>query len=472
MNSNSYNVLKYFEEISKIPRCSYDEKRISDFLIEFGKKNGLKTYQDKLNNIVLTRDAAVGMEDKEGIILQGHMDMVCEKTNESKHDFSCDPIELIYEDGYLKANNTTLGADNGIAIAMGMAILTDPMLKAPKIEMVITTSEETGLEGVHGFKENILTGKYFINIDSEEEGFVVAGCAGGLNIDLNLKSDYEKKSGYMTRIQISNLKGGHSGINIGEDLLNANICMNKILKYLNDKAEINIISYNGGSKHNAIPRDCVVEFVSKEEVLLEELEKLIIDFKSVEKKFTIELISNKVEDEKCFSKISTANVIELIHNIPNGVQGYMSEEYSDIVETSSNLAIIKTDGNEIFIQISVRSSNDDKKEKFVIEIENIAKKFNFDFNTNAGYSSWEFNENSPLRDIAVNAYKEFTGNDMKVTVIHAGLECAVFQEKYKDLDMISIGPDMYGVHTPEEKLDLNSTKRVYEYLQYLILKLS
>ena len=472
MNSNSYNVLKYFEEISKIPRCSYDEKRISDFLIEFGKKNGLKTYQDELNNIVLIRDASLGLEDKEGIILQGHMDMVCEKTNESRHDFTCDPIELIYEDGYLKANNTTLGADNGIAIAMGMAILTDPLLKAPKIEMVITTSEETGLEGVHGFQENVLTGKYFINIDSEEEGYVVAGCAGGLNINLNLKAKYENKTGYITKIQISNLKGGHSGIDIGENLLNANICMNKILEYLNGKSEINIVSYNGGSKHNAIPRDCVVEFISKDEVLLEELEKIINDFKSVEKKFSIELKSKKVEEKRCFSANSTKDIIVFINNLPNGVQGYMSEEYSAIVETSSNLAIIKTEENEVFIQISVRSSNDDKKTDYVEKIKSIADKFNFEFNTNAGYSSWEFKKNSPLRDLAVNAYKEFTGNDMKVTVIHAGLECAVFQEKYKDLDMISIGPDMYGVHTPEEKLDLNSTKRVYEYLQYLILKLS
>lgn len=472
MNSNSYNVLKYFEEISKIPRCSYDEKRISDFLVEFGKKNGLKTYQDELYNVVLTRDAAKGLEDKEGIILQGHMDMVCEKTNESKHDFTCDAIELIYEDGFLKANNTTLGADNGIAIAMGMSILADSSLKAPKIEMVITTSEETGLEGVHGFKESILTGKYFINIDSEEEGYLVAGCAGGLNINLKLKPNYEIKSGYMNKIQISNLKGGHSGINIGENLLNANICMNKILNYLSKKTDINIVSYDGGSKHNAIPRDCVTEFISKKEIFLEELEDIIHEYKLVEKNFTIELKSKKVEKEKCFSTDSTKDIVGLVYNMPNGVQGYMAGEYSDIVETSSNLAIIKTDEDELFILLSVRSSNDEKKEAYVDKIKDIASRFNFDFSTNAGYSSWEFNKNSPLRDSAVKAYKEFTGNDMKVTVIHAGLECAVFQEKYKDLDMISIGPDMYGVHTPEEKLDLNSTKRVYEYLQYLILKLS
>lgn len=471
MSSNVKDVLKYFEEISKIPRCSYDEKRISDFLIEFGKSHGLKTFQDDLKNVVLTREASKGLEDKPGIILQGHMDMVCEKSDLSKHDFSCDPIELIYDGKYLKANNTTLGADNGIAMAMGLAILTDEELQAPRIELAITTSEETGLEGATGFKEDVLTGKYFINIDSEEEGYLIAGCAGGVNVDIDFDFEKEIKSGYYNTISVSNLKGGHSGMNIGDNLLNGIKVVGKILEEISRHYSIKIVSINGGTKHNAIPRNASVEFITKRNFKFNILDSLIEEFIDIEENFKIDFNSEYKNDIKCFSVEKSTNIVKALNDIPNGVYGYMDGEYSDIVESSSNMAIIKTKGHNISMQISVRSSKDDEKDRIVDDIENIIINIGGSVLTTDGYSSWEFKENSQFRDMAIKAYKDFTGKDMIVSVIHAGLECAVFQGKYPEIDMISIGPDMEGVHTPEEKLDIDSTGRVYEYLKFLITKL-
>lgn len=472
MSSNVKDVLKNFEDISKIPRCSYDEKRISDFLVDFGNKNGLKTVQDELNNVVITREASKGLEDKPGIILQGHMDMVCEKNDISTHDFTCDPIELIYEKNYIRANNTTLGADNGIALAMGMAILTDKNLEAPKIELVITTTEETGLEGANGFKEDVLTGKYFINLDSEEEGYLISGCAGGVNVLIDFDLEKEVKSGYYNKISVSNLKGGHSGTDINKELLNGVVVIGKLLKHASEYYKIKIVSIDGGTKHNAIPRNATVEFLTKREFDFDILKNLVKDFKKVEENIKVDFNSEYKSDIKCFSTNKSLNMINVINEIPNGVYSYMDGNYKDIVQSSSNTAIIKTKGHNISIMISVRSSKDLEKEKIVNSIKNIVENLDGSVSTTDGYSSWEFNESSKLRDIATKSYKEFTGNDMIVTVIHAGLECAVFQGKYPELDMISIGPDMEGVHTPEEKIYIDSTERVYEYLKFLINKLA
>ncbi len=472
MSSNIKNVLKYFEEISAIPRCSYNEKEISDYLVKFGRENNLETFQDEHNNVLLTRLPSEGFEDKEGIILQGHTDMVCEKTNQSKHDFTCQPLELIYEDGFLRANNTTLGADNGIAIAMAMAILADKSIKTPRIEFIATTAEETGMEGVNGLSDNLLKGKYFINIDSEEEGYLVAGCAGGINADLKFEIEKIKKTGYFNRIHVTNLKGGHSGINIADNLLNAIICSNEILDETKKNYELNLISINGGTKHNAIPRDTYIQFLTDRKLDIKIYNSILEELKKIEPEIRIVSEEEFVEDISCFTIEGTNSLINIINEMPNGVVGYMTGEYSDIVETSSNLAIVKTQGNTISFKISIRSSKDIKKEKLVSEITEITDKYKGAITTNEGYNSWEFKEESNLREVARKSYKDFTGKDMIVTVIHAGLECAVFQEKYPNLDIISIGPDMENVHTPEEKVDINSVERVYNYLKYLISDLS
>ncbi|MDL2311205.1 beta-Ala-His dipeptidase [Peptostreptococcaceae bacterium OttesenSCG-928-C18] len=472
MSSNIKDVLKYFEEISKIPRCSYDEKKISDYLVKFGQDNNLETIQDEYNNVIIIKPASEGLEDKEGIILQGHMDMVCEKGNNSNHNFSCEPIELIYEDGYLRANNTTLGADNGIALAMAMALITDKDIKTPRIEFVATVSEETGMEGANGISDKILKGKYFINLDSEEEGYLIAGCAGGVNVDIKLKLEKTTTSGYFNRIHINNLKGGHSGMNIADNLLNAIICSGKVLEITELNYKTNLISINGGTKHNAIPRDAYIQFVTDRKLDMSIYDDLINEFKEVEHDIQITNEDEFVEKISCFSPESSINVTRLIKDLPNGAIGYMDGKYSDIVETSSNMAIVKTVGDEVSFKLSIRSSKNIKKEEVVSNIKNIIEKYSGSMTINDGYNSWEFKDNCSFRNIATKSYKDFTGKDMIVTVIHAGLECAVFQEKYPNLNIISIGPDMQYIHTPEERLDINSTERVYEYLKYLINNLS
>ncbi len=465
-------VFEFFEEISRIPRCSYNEEKIASYLLAFAREKGLKAVKDEYNNVTIIREASKGFEDKPGIILQGHIDMVCEKVKDSNHDFSKDPIELVYDGNYLKANGTTLGADNGIAIAMGLSILSQEDLQAPRIEFVATATEETGLVGATNYPTDILKGKYFINIDSEEEGILIAGCAGGMDIDLKYEIERKSEEGNVYTLLVHNLKGGHSGMSIHENLLNAIKCGGQILDTISKDNDIKIISVSGGTKHNAIPREFEVEFISKEELDPEIYMEAYREFKKVEDNIEIDLTDVGYKKVDAFSEGLTERLIHAITKIPHGVKSYMEGEYSDIVESSLNLAIVDTKENSVDFKISARSSKDDKKEKISDEIHAIAMETKGKFTKSSSYNAWEFKEDSPLRDIVVKSYKEFTGEDLKVSVIHAGLECAIFAEKYPLIDTISIGPNILKVHTPEEKLDIESTKRTYDFVEFLIKKLS
>ncbi|WP_300408403.1 beta-Ala-His dipeptidase [Lagierella sp.] len=465
-------VFEFFEEISRIPRCSYNEEKIASYLLAFAREKGLKAIKDEYNNVTIIREASEGYEDKPGIILQGHIDMVCEKVKGSKHDFSKDPIELIYDGNYLRANGTTLGADNGIAIAMGLSILSKEDLKAPRIEFVATATEETGLVGATNYPTDLLKGKYFINIDSEEEGILIAGCAGGMDIDLKYEIDRKPVEGNVYSLLVHNLKGGHSGMSIHEKLLNAIKSGGQILDTIRKENEIKIIKISGGTKHNAIPREFEVDFVSKEELGPEIYMEDYRQLKEIEDNIEIDLTQVGYKKVEAFTEDLTNRLIDAITKIPHGVKSYMEGEYSDIVESSLNLAIVDTKENTVDFKISARSSKNDKKEKISDEIHTIANETKGEFIQSSSYKAWEFKEESPLRDIAVKSYKEYTGENLEVSVIHAGLECAIFAEKYPNIDTISIGPNILKVHTPEEKLDIESTKRTYDFVEFLINKLS
>ena len=470
-------VFYYFEQLTQIPRCSYDEKRVSDYIKSVGEKLGLETIQDDTLNVIIRKPATPGYGNSPGVIIQGHMDMVGEKEDDSNHDFAKDPISLKIDGDYIYADKTTLGADNGIAIAMGLAILEDNTLEHPEIELLVTTSEEVEMEGALGLAENVLKGTRLLNVDSEEEGVLVTGSAGGELIEVRIPIEYEEVENYSAvHIEVRGLFGGHSGMEIHKPRGNSNKILNDIMEELKDGFDIKLVSINGGTKDNAIPRQTSVTVGVKSEEIskfideVEEIkEKTINKYKSEEPEIDVAVSKgeevSKVIDNKAFDALTL-----LLHNIPTGVYT-MIPDNKEIVESSSNLAILKIEDEQIIIQVSTRSSTEsvlmELREKIVDEINKTHSKCSISGN----YPEWEYNPNSRLRDTALEIYKEMFGKEMESTVIHAGLECGVLAKKYPKLDIISFGPNMYDVHTPKERLSISSTERTYEYLIKLLTKL-
>ena len=467
-------VFHYFEEIVKIPRCSGQEQEVSDYLKSIGERLGLETIQDELNNIIIRKPATSGYEDSEGIIIQGHMDMVCEKEEEVDHDFSKDPIELVLEDDFIKAKGTTLGADNGIAVAMGLAILEDKSLEHPNLELLVTTSEETEMDGALGLKPNLLQGTRLLNVDSEEEGFLTVGSAGGELIEGSIDIKREKISGYEgVNITVKGLSGGHSGMEIDKKRGNALKIGLEILKDLKEKLDVRLVEINGGTKDNAIPRQIEIvvgikkEDLEKIEVEIEKIESGLKDeFSEEEPKIVVEKLSTI---DSALSEKDLENTIYLLEKMPTGVNTWLKDR-ENTVESSSNLAIIKTEEDSIKAYVSTRSSSEkglkEMRKQITDDIGKVGKS-----NITGNYPEWEYHPESELRDKAVELYSEMFGDEMEIVVIHAGLESGAFKKTYKDLDIISFGPNMYDVHTPQEKLSISSTERSYHYLVELLKKL-
>lgn len=474
---NPKRVFYYFEQLTQIPRCSYNEQNVSNYLKSIGEKLGFETIQDDLLNIIIRKPATPGYEDSEGVIIQGHMDMVCEKEDDSDHDFTKDPIDLKIDGDFIHGDRTTLGADNGIAIAMGLAILEDNTLEHPSIELLVTTLEETEMDGALGLSGDILKGTRLLNVDSEEEGELVAGSAGGELIEASIPVGYEEVSGYVeVSIEARGLMGGHSGMEIDKPRGNSNKIINDILKEIKETIDIKLVSITGGTKDNAIPRQTIVniglksEDLSKFDKRIEELRnKTINEYRSEEPELDI-IITKGNSILKALNDKVLDSVILLLENIPTGVYTRLPQN-KKIVESSSNLAIVKTDKDSIAIQVSIRSSVEsilvELREKVLAEI----SKANAKPNISGNYPEWEYKAESNLRDTALSVYKEMFGEEMISTVIHAGLECGAFAKKYPKLDIISFGPNMYDVHTPKEKLSISSTKKTYEYLVELLKKL-
>ena len=468
-------VFYHFEEISKIPRESYNEKAISDYLVEFGKKLNLETYQDKYYNVILRRKATPGYENTPGIVIQGHMDMVCEKENDSNHDFKKDPIDLIVDGNRLKANKTTLGGDNGIAIAMGMAILEDESIKCGTIELLATTSEEIDLNGALSLEPNILKGKMLINIDSEDEGVITVGSAGGVEIDILLPIERETLSDVnLYTLSLEKLQGGHSGVEINQKRGNSNKILVEVLQNLKALTDYSLVEVFGGSKDNAIPRSGKVVLASSKDIkdiiskVADEVKAKYISFEP-EMIFTLETTTSK--EISVLSNKSLDNYIKTIEELPTGVNTWM-KEYPEIVESSDNLAIVKTLDENINIIISLRSSDPEVLKELKDKIASILKENNASFEFSAGYPEWKFRAESKLRDKALEVYKKLYNKDMKVEVIHAGLECGAISQNYPDIDFISVGPNLRDVHTPSEYLEIDSTERVYNYVVELINSLN
>ena len=470
-------VFHYFSEISKIPRASKKEKEISDWLVKFAKERKLKVIQDEHYNVIIKKKATEGYEDFSPLILQGHMDMVWEKNKDTEFDFSTQGIELVIDGDFLKANGTTLGADNGIAVAYALAILDSDDIKHPALEVVITTDEEDGMSGVVNLDFDEFDGKTLINLDTEEYGEVYVSSAGGTRTETKFIFETKKiGNGYTPiSIEVKGLSGGHSGAEIHKNLGNSIKILSEVLYHLSKRYEMSLVHIDGGGKVNAIPREAVAEIAVKlDGDSIDELKKLAgLAFENILKDFKVSdkspiLAIEKIEEKNLgISLGDTLNIINFLHEVPNGVLE-MSKHIEGLVETSINIGFISTeivDGNvKIRIKSLARSMANDPLNKLVEEVTDLTRKHDANIKIAASNPSWEYKEDSKIRELIAKSFKEITGNEPVIKAIHAGLECGVFTQNIKGADVVSIGPNIYGAHTPEERMDIKSVGETWEWL--------
>ena len=473
-------VFRYFSEISEIPRGSGNEAAISDYLAVFAKEHKLEYTQDEANNIIMIKPASPGYETEPAIILQGHMDMVCEKRREDTHDFLKDSIKLIADGDYLHADGTTLGADNGIAVAYILAMFSDETLEHPRLEAVITTDEEVGMHGAKALELSMLQGNYMINLDSEEEGYLLCSCAGGLTGTCTLPLKRIQDTGKRIKISIGGLQGGHSGIDIGNNRFNATKLLGRLLFDLRERSAFELIEMMGGFKDNVIPREAAAELLlpegtGKQIDCFSEIKNNIAD---IMKLYQNELAASEpglrfeIEDmgEGSFDVIhpvSFEKMLFLLMNLPNGVQ-VMSANIEGLVESSLNMGIFKTYEDHVEMFTSIRSSFSSYKYYLSNQLNYLTSFLGGEYVVRWEYPAWEFKKDSILRSHFQKLHREMFGKDMKVEAIHAGLECGLIAEKLPGIDIVSIGPDITAVHTIEEKVSISSTIRVYQFLERIV----
>ena len=474
-NLEPKKVFGFFEDLTRIPHGSANEKEISDYLVKFAKERNLEVTQDDALNVIIKKPATKGYENVPGVIIQGHMDMVCEKSKDSKHDFKKDPLELRIVDGeFVYATETTLGADDGIAVAYGLAILDSNEVEHPEIEFIATTEEETGMDGANALDVSNLKGKILLNIDAEEEGVFLVSCAGGVMAFPEIKTEFESFNGEALKLEVTGLKGGHSGMEIHKQRGNANKLMGRLLYTLSKEVNFNIASINGGSKHNAIPRDCkTIISVKKEDIekVKEICTRVENDLKNeyrVEEPNVHIIIENSDKLDKQLTKKVTDNLTTFLVVVPDGVQS-MSKDIHGLVESSLNVGIVETLEDKIKFVAAIRSAVKSKKFEIADRIEALCKAIGANMDKDSGYPEWQYEPNSKIRDLSVKTYKDLFGKEPKITALHAGLECGLFKEKMApDVDMISFGPDLFDVHTPNEHLRIASVERYYRFLTELL----
>lgn len=471
-------VFQFFEEMTRIPHGTFDTKRISDYCVEFAKERGLDYTQDSANNVIIRKPGTEGYENSEPVIIQGHLDMVCEKRPGSDHDFSKDPLKLIVEDGFVKTEDTTLGGDDGIAVAMAMAVLDSSDIPHPPIEAVFTVDEEVGMGGANAIDLGGLKGRKLINIDSEEEGILTTGCAGGFRFETVIPVTREKKSGVLAKIKIHGLLGGHSGAEIHKQRGNANKMMGRLLNRIAAELPINLVSICGGAKDNVITMDCTAEFLVDEKnaervcAVTEEMKAVWEhEFMGDEPSLTVDITTEHAADIDAFDGESTARTISYIVICPNGVQGF-ARKLKGLVETSLNLGVITTEEDHVKTCSLVRSSVESQKQRLKEELLQCAGLVNASSTEVINeYPAWQFNPDSELRKVMEETYKEMFGQEPVVSAVHAGLECGLFLGKRPDLDCVSFGPNLLDIHSFNEKLDIASTKRMWNYLTKVLEKL-
>ena len=461
------SVFGYFEEICSIPHGSGNTKMISDYLVSFAKEHGLRYIQDELNNVIIFQNGTCGMEDHEPVILQGHMDMVCEKDAACPIDMAVEGLDVTHDGFCVSAKGTTLGGDDGIALAYAMALMADTTIPHPPLEVIITVDEETGMYGAAGIDLSMLKGKKLINLDSEDEGVFTVSCAGGCRATIALNVERRAVYGPCIRLAVDGLQGGHSGAEIHKNRANANKVMGEFMSRIQKLMPLCLTNLSGGSKDNAIPRSCQATMVAmginlqRINTIAEELQAEIRE-QYDEPKVTIQAFDVDALGGNGLSTESTAKIIGLLCAAPNGVQK-MSDDIPGLVQTSLNLGIAKL-GERFTATFSVRSSVNTEKLELLEQLKKLCAFYEGVYTEKGDYPAWEYKKDSELRDTMVKVYTEMYGKAPEVLAIHAGLECGLLGEKIPGLDCVSVGPQMHDIHTSRERLEIASTRRTWNFL--------
>ena len=461
------SVFGFFEEICSIPHGSGNTKAISDYLVSFAKEHNVRYIQDELNNVIMFGKGTQGYEDHPPVILQGHMDMVCEKDADCPIDMETQGLDIAHDGACIYAKGTTLGGDNGIAVAYALALLADDTIAHPPLEVIITVDEETGMDGAAGIDLSMLKGRTMINLDSEDEGIFTVSCAGGARATIHLPVERRVVYGPCVKLTVEGLQGGHSGVEIHKNRANANKVMGEFLGRVQKLMPVCITKLEGGAKDNAIPRSCQVTLVAMgmylerindiAQALQEEIRSQYDEPNAVVRGDDVDALGGNALTSEC-----SAKVIALLNAAPNGVQSW-SEDISGLVQTSLNLGILKLE-EEVTLTFAVRSSVNEGKQALLEKLKELAKFYDAGYSEMGQYPAWEYRKDSPLREKMVETFRKMFSETPRVVAIHAGLECGLLSEKLPGLDCVSIGPDMEDIHTSREKLDIASTARTWEFL--------
>lgn len=461
------SVFRFFEEICAIPHGSHHTKAISDYLVAFAKSHKLEYIQDESNNVILFAPGTCGMEDHAPVILQGHMDMVCEKDADCPLDMAVDGLDLTHDEVSVYARGTTLGGDDGIAVAYALAILDDGSIPHPPLEVIITVDEEVGMLGAAAIDLSMLKGRTMVNLDSEEEGVFTVSCAGGARSTITLNAERKAVYGPCVRLTVENLRGGHSGEEIHKNRANANKVMGEFLGRIQKLMPLCLTSFTGGSKDNAIPRSCQATVVAMG-IGIERINDIAAQLQQEirenfdEPEATVQAFDVDALGGNALTTTATADVISLLCAAPNGVQAYCPD-MEGLVQTSLNMGIAKL-GDRFSVTFCVRSSVNQEKEALLQKLRDLADFYNGTYSQMGTYPAWEYKKESKLRDVMVPIYTEMFGKEPQVLAIHAGLECGLLSDKLPGLDCVSIGPQMHDIHTSREKLEIASTERTWKFL--------
>lgn len=466
------NVFQYFEQLCRIPHGSGNVKQISDHLKNFAEERALFCEQDALGNVVIIREASPEREQEEPYILQAHMDMVAVTAQGSQIDMKKEPLRLQVEGDKIYAAETSLGGDDGIGVAYCLALLDAKDLSLPRLEVILTVDEETGMEGATGIDLSMLRGRRMINLDQEEEGIFITSCAGGAKVDVMIPMEQDPESAdKFVEIKITGLLGGHSGIEIDKGRGNANCLLGQVLQAVSERCRIRLVSMNGGMADNAIPRESSAvlaveaeDLPSVETVVKEQEEKIREQLTTEEKQ--VQIVCRQLTESgnsAVITEESTKKALACLLELPNGVTA-MSKDVEGLVETSLNLGILALEEKGLHLQYAVRSSVDQEKEILCGQMNDIAGKSGAAVSVKNPYPGWAYRKDSPLREKMVQIYEDMYGKPPVLQAIHAGLECGILAGKLPGLDCVSIGPDLFDVHTAQESMSIASVKRVWEYL--------
>lgn len=481
MDTNTQNVINCFQQICKVPRGSGNEAGIREFMINWANENKFDNNVDETGNVFIRVPATKGMENRPAIVLQGHLDMVCEKIPSSDHDFTKDPIKTIIEGEWIRADRTTLGADDGIAMALAMALVKDPAVKHPDLELLFTVDEERGLTGANGLGEKVLKGKYLINLDSENEGVFTIGCAGGKDTHLALDLEYDEvPNDYIPFfMHVGGCTGGHSGEDINKERANAIRVMARVLQQFAEVTDVRLINIVGGTAHNAIPRDCDAIFfapVADREVIEAIASKLAVtvknEFADTDPEIRFSLDENyEPADRRAMLSWLSVKVMDFLRAIPHGVASYVTKNNNRMTETSSNLATVKVEDGQLIVHTSQRSNVMSRRDAITSRVEAVGRLAGAHVWSGNGYVPWQPDFESDLVKQCQAIYEKLFKSEPKVVTIHAGLECGIIGDKHPGMQMLSIGPDAVDIHTPTERLYLPSVGKIYELVAAFLANL-